>query len=81
MVPRRLARDMERPFPGGSRSPRQTYWALRRRGEDPLTAADLTAYIVGLAPMSEGVDLRWTVAQINTALFLRYLVATGRGPR
>ncbi|HEX3427796.1 MAG TPA: hypothetical protein VHS36_03240 [Candidatus Limnocylindrales bacterium] len=52
---------------------RATYRGLILRGLAPDEAANLTAYLAGIAVG----DWRWTVAQINQLLFLRELNRTG----
>jgi hypothetical protein len=50
---------------------------LVRRGLRPAEAANVVAYLVGLAPVERG----WTVEEIERLLFVRFLVErdkTGR---
>jgi hypothetical protein len=53
---------------------RATYRILLRRGLEPDEAANLTAFLAGLALG----ERPWTLAQVNRLLFLRELVRAGQ---
>lgn len=53
---------------GPKRSPQWTYRLLCLRGEDPVTALCLTAWIFGLPPET---DHPWTLRAIEQLVFLR----------
>jgi hypothetical protein len=53
---------------------RSTYRMLLRRGLAPDEAANLTAFLAGLALG----ERPWTLSQVNRLLFLRELVRAGR---
>jgi hypothetical protein len=53
---------------------RDTYRRLGTLGLGPAEAGNLTAYLRGLRPASQG----WSTEEIDRVLFLRYLVERGR---
>ena len=53
---------------------RDTYRRLGTLGLGPAEAGNLTAYLRGLRPASQG----WRTEEIDSVLFLRYLVEHGR---
>ena len=58
------------------RPARATYRQLAMRGLTLAEAANLTAYLSGIGPVSSG----WTIGQIERLLVRRHLARSGRLP-
>ena len=65
--------EVSSPEPTSPFPTRATYRALILRGLAPDEAANLTAYLAGIAVR----ESHWTVAQINKLLFLRAMDRSG----
>lgn len=62
------------PTPLSEQPIRSTYRKLIMRGLAPDEAANLTAYLAGIAVG----DTHWTIRQVNQLVFLREMARTGR---
>ena len=69
-APPRLSATCPEPATARSLNPRAAAQQLVRRGLRPTEAANVVAFLVGLAPSERG----WTVDEIERLRFVRYLV-------
>jgi hypothetical protein len=62
------------PAATAARPARATYRQLGMRGLNPSEAANVTAYLSGIGPVSSG----WKIREIERLVFLRHLAQSGR---